>query len=87
MRLYNIMRTTCACPSQWQGVTEDERPVYMRYRGGLFEIRIGPIGGDVGEAVRADSVYECDVGGGFDGYMTCDDMFRHWLKYADGEEK
>ena len=87
MKLYGIKRTTYACPSQWEGTTEDDRPVYIRYRGSIFEIRIGPVNGTIDDAVNAETVYERSVGDEFDGYMSSDDMFVHWLQYREQTER
>lgn len=37
----SLIRTCTACPSQWEGVTTDNRPVYIRFRGDNFKVIIG----------------------------------------------
>jgi len=36
-----ITKTCNACPSQWEGVTDDGREVYVRYRFGFLYIKVG----------------------------------------------
>jgi len=41
------LELTCgACPSQWEGRTNDDRPVYIRYRWGRFQAYVGTPGED-----------------------------------------
>lgn len=35
-----IRSTCCACPSQWEGLTDDERVIYVRYRWGHLSVRV-----------------------------------------------
>lgn len=41
MRLAKLERTCIACPSQWDGILEDGREVYIRYRYGQLRVNIG----------------------------------------------
>lgn len=41
MKLSNLQRTCIACPSAWEGETEDGREVYIRYRYGQLVSYIG----------------------------------------------
>jgi len=70
VRVKSLERTCIACPSQWEGKTEDGRVIYIRYRHGYFSIGLGKT---LDEAVW-DDFYEAelDVGGG--GWMTEDEL-------------
>lgn len=48
-RVVALKKTCIACPSQWEGVLEDGRVIYARYRWG--ELSVG-VGDGVDEAVR-----------------------------------
>lgn len=61
-----IVNTCTACPSQWSGVTDDEKEVYVRYRWGYLSV-------DVGE----DCVFEANPGDSLDGYMDFDELKEH----------
>ena len=68
-----LTMTCSACPSQWNGVLSDGRHLYCRYRWGGLSIGVGETHDD---AVRDDSFY-LDVGDGFDGTMSTDELMPH----------
>lgn len=39
--VYDVKQTCGACPSSWEGRTEDGREVYARYRWGYLSVRVG----------------------------------------------
>ena len=39
----SITRTTSACPAQWEGLTDDGKDVYVRYRSGWLSIEVGDV--------------------------------------------
>jgi hypothetical protein len=73
-----LRKTSLACPSQWEGVLEDGRAVYARYRWG--ELSVG-VGESVDEAVRNgmsdQALYADAVSGGLDGYMDFEELKTH----------
>lgn len=73
-----LKKTSLACPSQWEGVLEDGRAVYARYRWG--ELSVG-VGDGVDEAVRSgmsdQALYADPVGDGLDGYMDFEELKAH----------
>jgi hypothetical protein len=73
-----LRKTSLACPSQWEGILEDGRAVYARYRWG--ELSVG-VGEGVNEAVRNgvsdQALYADPVGGGLDGYMDFEELMAH----------
>jgi len=79
-----IVNTCPAAPSQWEGVTSDNRRVYIRYRhGGL---RIG-IGRTQDEAVADTTTYTANLGDGYG--MDYDELCQlapDWLQLPEEED-
>lgn len=79
-----IVNTCPACPSQWEGITDDGRCIYIRYR--HDSLRIG-IGRTQDEAVADDTTYTAHIG---DGYGMDYDELRsvapEWLQLPDEED-
>jgi len=75
LELATLTRTCLACPSQWEGVLDDGRAIYVRYRHG--ELSVG-IGGDIDDAVRNgmsdQALYAADIGDGLDGFMDVEEL-------------
>ena len=65
------IRCTCgACPSQWEGHTEDHRQVYIRYRWGYLSVYVSaPHDTSEYAAVYGEEVLGIDYGDEFDGCM------------------
>lgn len=40
IKLKELYRTCYACPSQWEGITEDGSSIYVRYRFGVLNVDI-----------------------------------------------
>lgn len=74
LRVRRVSQTSPACPAQWEGRTDDDRPVYVRYRFGRLSVRVGPIGGDMDSAVTGDEVLSIDHGNDLDGWMEYDEL-------------
>lgn len=72
-----IVQTCPASPSQWEGTTEDGRPLYIRYRFGFLSISVGPVGGDMNSAVNGEQWFGEEIGEGMDGYITLAEVCRH----------
>jgi hypothetical protein len=73
-----LKRTCTACPSQWEGHTDD-RSVYIRYRGGNFSVQYSPPGGSHKDAVSGEVKYFCEFDDPYDGYME-DKQLREILE-------
>ncbi len=41
VRVKKVVKTCEACPAQWEGITDDNRQVYVRYRWGCLSIGMG----------------------------------------------
>ena len=44
MKVEKIVKTCDSYPSQWEGITDDNRQVYVRYRWGCLYILVGKVG-------------------------------------------
>jgi hypothetical protein len=40
IKITQLTRTSFACPSQWSGLTDDGRHLYIRYRHGNFMVEV-----------------------------------------------
>lgn len=64
------LEMTCgACPSQWEGTTEDDEYFYVRYRWGGLRIDIN------GETIHRDT-----LGDGLDGVCSWEDVVKSAFK-------
>lgn len=63
-KIKSLLTTSLAAPSQWEGVDLEERPIYIRYRGDVLSVRIGPERGDLRSAVSGEEILrkECKSG-------------------------
>ena len=43
IEVHSLNMTCNACPSQWDGITKDNRRIYIRYRHGFLSVRIGKL--------------------------------------------
>jgi hypothetical protein len=75
LTVVELEQTCGACPSQWEGRTDDGRYVYIRYRWGF--LRLG-VGYTFWAAVGADTWGE-QIGDGLDGSMD-EFTMRHHLR-------
>lgn len=76
MIITDVVQTCTACPSQWEARTADGRPVYIRYRHGYLSVRVGPVGGDVWSAVRAEEWFGDQLVDEDDGWISLDEVCR-----------
>jgi len=68
---------TCgACPSQWEGRTIDNRPIYARYRWGFLSVYVGETGGDVYNAINTMQVYGEQLGDEMHGVMSTEELIN-----------
>ena len=74
LRLQSLKRISIAHPTQWEAVTDDGRPVYIRYKWGELSISVGPVGAGYDEAVGGETLLDIDVGHHHDCDMTWDEF-------------
>lgn len=70
MRIVKAIRTSTACPSQWDAWDEDGNYVYLRYRHGhgtATIYRSGPTWPETNE--KGEPVADFDHGGPYDGHL------------------
>jgi hypothetical protein len=88
--LRDLAQTSSRCPSQWEGVTDSGKPVYIRYRHGRLTVQFGPVGGDVDDALGAAYAFRDQVvpdGAPNDGYMDVAEMLeRTGMQLEDWSE-
>lgn len=74
--LVTSLKMTCsACPSQWEGYTEDGRFVYIRYRYGGLGVDIAPSEPEWCAGNRETILFK-ELGGALDGVLSTEDMIR-----------
>ncbi len=64
--MIKIKKLTCtctACPSQWEGRTDDNREIYIRYRYGHLSVR-----------VAGERIFQISHGDDMDGVMDFDTL-------------
>lgn len=81
--LDRLVQTCDACPSQWDGVTEDDRAVYVRYRWGALTVEVGAVG-DRSEyaAVNGECIHAVTLGDELDGVLSEEDLKTHLRAHA-----
>lgn len=60
-----IVRTCKTCPSQWSGLTQDGKWVYVRYRWGHLEIIVDDM-----DPIDGDSAVSLDYGSDMNGLLS-----------------
>jgi len=72
-----IKQTCEACPSQWEGYTDDDRSIFVRYRWGFLSVRIGSPG-DKSEfaGVRGKEILNEQLGDSYDGFLSYEDLAK-----------
>lgn len=78
-----LLQTCMACPSQWDGVTDDDRAVYVRYRWGILAVHVGAIG-DTSKfaALDGENIVNDEIGDGYDGLLTQSELLVHLSKHG-----
>jgi len=79
MKLVKLVRTCWACPSQWDGILDDGRWLYIRYRGGRFSVSVGEHEWD---AVTGERLIEEYFGDPLAGYMTDAELIERLMKHG-----
>jgi hypothetical protein len=70
IKIVKIRQTCVICPTQYEGKTDDDRPVYIRYRWGYLSVRVGDKGTNVMNAVDGEEIYGRQIGHELDGFTT-----------------
>lgn len=86
-----LTQTCEACPAQWEGLTTDDRPIYVRYRHGYLSVRLGEKGAT--EAYASPEIFGLEIGEPLDGAMAYDELKQHtkdvvqWPAYSPLEHR
>lgn len=72
-----IEQTCEVCPSQWEGITDDDRCIYIRYRWGFLSVRIGSPG-DKSEfaGVRGKGILRKQLGDSYEGILSYKELLK-----------
>ena len=70
------LECTCSCyPSQWEGVTEKNETVYIRYRWGHLTIEVSKPDGTAFDAIRnGELIYSEQIGDELDGSISPEEV-------------
>lgn len=71
------IQTTSCCPSQWEGLTEQNEFVYIRYRFGTLTIQMSASGGNISDAINiGHMVFAKSFSERLDGKMTSEELIQ-----------
>lgn len=75
IRVVALEQTCISCPSQWDGITDDNRKVYYRYRWGCLKVTVGAVN-DMSEfaGVCGRKIFYAELSDGFDGTLSTANM-------------
>lgn len=74
IKITTIKNTCNACPSQWEAIDAESRPVYIRYRWGCLSIRVGEQGQDISDAIRSKPIFEEQLEDNLGGVLSYEDL-------------
>ena len=75
IKITKILGYGGSCPFQIDALTDDNRKIYGRYRGGRVRVYIGKTGDLTDDAaIHADLYFSNIVGSEFDGYMNLEEF-------------
>ncbi len=77
MKIKSIKNTSTCCPSQWEGITENNETFYIRYRWGRLTIQLSEPNGTITNAVNTGRVL-CNkqIGPIYDGVITLEEVME-----------
>ena len=77
MKIKSLKCTCSACPSQWEGLTERNESLYIRYRWGQLTIQLSEPDGTIKDAVNTGRVlYSKQIGDGFEGIIDLEEVME-----------
>ena len=74
VKVSSIRKTCYACPAQWEGLTDDGRHVYVRYRWGWLTVQVASAPGKGIDYLRGPFLVEQRLGDDLDGTLSYDDL-------------
>ena len=74
-KVIKLEQTCGACPSQWEGITDDSRSLYIRYRWGYLSVSIGePEDFSEYAGVRGSEIFGGAIGDEYGGVLSEEKM-------------
>jgi hypothetical protein len=87
IKLKSLERVCPGCPMMWEGWTEDNLFVFIRYRWGFLRVLVGKTPNENYENDNifndSDLVYGKTIGDEYDGTMTNKEMMNHLKDILD----
>jgi len=88
MKVTKLIRTCDMCPSQWEGIDENDHSIYIRYRWGtLLVYRSKQPSTDISAALDGDLVLDLKLGHDYDGYLDYETTMKESLNVKQNKEK
>jgi hypothetical protein len=80
MKIKTLKTTSTCCPSQWEGITESNEVIYIRYRWGRLIIQLSEPNGTIKEAINSGRIlYQEQIGPIYDGVITLEVVYPLFL--------
>jgi hypothetical protein len=77
MKIKSIKNTSTCCPSQWEGLTENDEVLYIRYRWGRLAIQLSEPNGTIKDAVNTGRVlHNKQIGPIYAGVITIEEVME-----------
>lgn len=87
VKIIKLKQTCSFCPSQWEGRTDDDRPVYFRYRWGFLCVEMGKPGETIMDVIgEGEYLFQEQLGDDLDGSMTTEEMKKVTKEVFNWEE-
>lgn len=86
IKVIEVKQTCFACPSQWEGYTEDGRTIYVRFRHGFLSVRLSAEKSiDTSDAVEGPEVfgYNHPEEDGFLSYEELKSLTKHFAEWPE----
>lgn len=83
IKIKELTQTCYACPSQWEGKTVDDRPIYVRYRWGYLSFMVGKK--EDKSILDYKEIYGEQIGNNIDGVLSEEDMLEEVRNVAKTE--
>lgn len=74
LRVVDLEETSPSCPTQWEGVTDDGRHLYFRYRWGRWSLGVG--------ATKDEALFANTLSGGTGERMDGTCSLPEWLSWV-----
>jgi hypothetical protein len=86
MKVTTLTKTCIACPAQWEGKTDDDRSVYVKYRWGGLKVNVSEPGKDIWAAVDGKEVLCLGLTDEPDGWMENEELKPLLIEHGLADE-